>query len=75
MPTCTHQLSGNAEDYQIIHSLSDLNAKTEILQEQDQRLELKLKQLDTEENALKTEMESVQTVLKDNVESTFKTFA
>ena len=63
------------EKTQYEKTLSDLNAKTEILQEQDQRLELKLKQLDTEENALKTEMESVQTVLKDNVESTFKTFA
>lgn len=56
-------------------TLSDLNAKTEILQEQDQKLELKLKQLDTEENALKTEMDSVKEVLKNNVESTFKTFA
>lgn len=56
-------------------TLSDLNAKTEILQEQDQKLELKLKQLDTEENALKTEMDSVKEVLKANVESTFKTFA
>ncbi len=56
-------------------TLADLNAKTELLQEQDQRLELKLKQLDTEENALKTEMDSVKEVLKNNVESTFKTFA
>lgn len=56
-------------------TISDLNAKTEVLQEQDQKLELKLKQLDTEENALKTEMDSVKEVLKNNVESTFKTFA
>ena len=38
-------------------------------------LELELKQLDTEQNAIATEMDAVQKVVEDNVESTFKTFA
>lgn len=55
-------------------TINDLDAKTEIIQKQDQNLELKLKQLDTEENAIKTEMDAVKSVLKDNVEKTFNTF-
>ncbi|HIS74966.1 TPA: hypothetical protein IAA86_08115, partial [Candidatus Galligastranaerophilus intestinavium] len=50
-------------------------ARTEIIQQQDRTLELRLKQLDTEQEALKTEMDAVQEVIQKNVESTFKTFA
>ena len=46
-----------------------------MLQQQDRTLELKLKQLDTEEKALNTELEAVKKVIQTNVESTFKTFA
>ena len=56
-------------------TISDINAQTEIVQQQDQQLELRLQQLDTEQNAIKTEMESVEQVIKDNVEKTFKVFA
>lgn len=56
-------------------SINDINARTEIIQQQDRTLELRLKQLDTEQKALQTEMESVQSVIKKNVETTFKTFA
>ncbi len=38
-------------------------------------LELRLKQLDTEQNALNTELEAVKKVIETNVEATFKTFA
>ena len=55
--------------------IADLNAKTEKIQEQDRTLELRLKQLDTEQNALQTEMEAVKKVISKNVETTFKTFA
>ena len=41
---------------------------------QDKQLELKLKQLDTEENAISTEMDAVKKVISKNVESSFKTF-
>jgi hypothetical protein len=33
-----------------------------------------LKQLDTEENAISTEMDAVKKVISKNVESSFKTF-
>ena len=56
-------------------AISDINAKTEVIQKQDQNLELRLDQLDTEQNAIKTEMESVTKVIENNVEKTFNTFA
>lgn len=55
-------------------NIQDINAKTEAIQEEDRTLELRLKQLDTEQNALQTEMEAVAKVIEKNVESTFKTF-
>ncbi len=55
--------------------IADINAKTENIQQQDKTLELRLKQLDTEQSALQTELEAVTKVIEKNVESTFKTFA
>lgn len=54
--------------------IQEVNAKIEIIQVQDKNLELKLKQLDTEENAISTEMDAVKKVISKNVESSFKTF-
>ena len=54
--------------------IADINAKTEVIQQQDRTLELRLKQLDTEQLALQTEMEAVKKVIQKNVEMTFKTF-
>lgn len=55
-------------------AIQDINAKTKKIQEEDRTLELRLKQLDTEQNALQTEMEAVAKVIDKNVEMTFKTF-
>jgi hypothetical protein len=55
-------------------TVQDINAKTSIIQQEDQQLELRLKQLDTEQNALSTEIDAVSKVVKDNVEKSFKTF-
>ena len=54
--------------------VQELNAQTSIIQRQDKDLELRLKQLDTEQNALATEIDAVAKVVKDNVEKSFKTF-
>ncbi len=56
-------------------TINDINAQTEIIQQQERTLELRLKQLDTEQNALNTELEAVKKVIETNVEATFKTFA
>lgn len=55
--------------------LGRINAETAGVQNQDRTLELKMKQLDTEHNAIINEMESIQKVIKTNVDSSFKTFA
>jgi hypothetical protein len=54
--------------------VNSVNARTSIVQSQDRTLELKLKQLDTEQEALSTELESVKKVIDKNIEQTFKTF-
>ena len=55
-------------------TIADINAQTSIIQQEDRTLELRLKQLDTEQNALSTEIDAVSKVVKDNVEDSFKTF-
>jgi hypothetical protein len=60
--------------YQYDQTIQEVNAKIEVIQVQDKNLELRLKQLDTEHNAIQTEMDAVSKVIEKNVESTFKTF-
>ena len=55
-------------------TIQDINAKTETIQAQDRSLELRLKQLDTEQEALSKEMEAIKDYLNKNIENTFKTF-
>ncbi len=55
-------------------AIQEINAKIEVIQEEDKNLELRLKQLDTEQEAIQTEMDAVQKVIQKNTESTFKTF-
>ena len=51
-----------------------INRKTEKIQTQDKALELKLNQLDTEQKAISTEIDSVTKVIEDTIESVFKTY-
>ena len=44
------------------------------LEKQDKLLQMRLKQLETEHNALQTEMDAVAEVIKKNVETSYKTF-
>lgn len=55
-------------------SLDEINAKLSIVQAQDKSLELKLKNCDTEHNAVQTEIDAVKKVIDKAVESSFKTF-
>ncbi|MFR1503590.1 MAG: hypothetical protein ACLSUS_05750 [Opitutales bacterium] len=56
-------------------AVADINAQTTIIQQQDKTLELHLDQLDTEQQAIQTEMDAVKKVIDKNIEETFKTFA
>ncbi len=51
-----------------------INRKTEKIQTQDKALELKLNQLDTEQKAISTEIDSITKVIEDTIESVFKTY-
>lgn len=62
------------KSYLYQQEMNNINAKTSIVQVQDRELELKLKQLDTEHNAVQTEIDAVQSVCKKNTEDSFKTF-
>ena len=55
-------------------SIEEINAKIEIIQAEDKNLELRLKQLDTEHNAISNEKDAVEKVIEKSVESGFKTF-
>lgn len=55
-------------------NIQEVNAKIEIVQAEDKNLELRLKQLDTEEKAIQAEIDAVSSVIKNNVDKSFKTF-
>lgn len=67
-----NQYNYNKQIYE--KKVQDINARTEQIQTEDRTLELRLKQLDTEQNALQTEMDAVHKVISKNIEQTFKTF-
>lgn len=54
--------------------VNNINAKTSVIQAEDRTLEMRLAQLDTEQQALSTELDSVKKVIDKNIEQTFKTF-
>jgi hypothetical protein len=53
----------------------DINAKTEVIQQEDKRLELKLTRLDNERTQITTEVEALDKVINDNIEASYKTFS
>lgn len=62
------------DKYQYDQTIQEINAKIEIIQAEDKNLELRLKQLDTEQRAISTELDAVSQVIQKNTESSFKTF-
>jgi len=51
-----------------------INAKIETVHEQDRALETTLRNVDTQHNAVQTEIDAVKKVIDKNIELTFKTF-
>ena len=54
---------------------AEYNTIQDRVQAQDKKLELRLDQIETDRNAIQTEMDSVQKVMEDNIDSTFKIFS
>ena len=48
---------------------------TKNLEKKDKMFEMRLEQIQTEENAVETEIDSVKQVISENIENSFKTFA
>lgn len=54
---------------------NSINAKLDIIQGEDKKLELQLENLDSTESAISTELDSVSGVIDKNIEKSFKAFA
>ena len=63
------------ETYLYDQKNKEINAKTEIIQQEDKNLELKLQRLDNERTQITTEIEAVEKVINDNIEGSYKTFS
>ena len=61
--------------YEYDKAQQEINAKTEIIQQEDRNLELKLQRLDNERTQITTEIEAVEKVIQENIESSYKTFS
>ena len=61
-------------NYKYDKAIEEINAKTEIIHQQDRNLELKLTRLDNERKAVDTELDAVKKVIQDNIDKSFKTF-
>ena len=61
--------------YEYDKKQQEINAKTSIIQQEDRNLELKLQRLDNERTQITTEIEAVDKVINDNIESSYKTFS
>ena len=64
----------NAQQLDYENAMEKINKKTQEIHEKDQVLELQLRQLDTEQETIVTELESVKKVIDKNIENVFKTF-
>ena len=63
------------ETYLYDQKNKEINAKTEVIQQEDKNLELKLQRLDNERTQITTEIEAVEKVINDNIEASYKTFS
>ncbi len=61
--------------YEYDKKQQEINAKTEIIQQEDRNLELKLTRLDNERKMIEKETEALDKVIGDNIDKSFKTFS
>lgn len=68
-------LQTKSDEAGIARAQADYEAKSAEIQSKDKKMELNLKQIDTEHSALQTEFDSVKKVIDKNIERSFKTFS
>ena len=75
----SYTTSTNIDDLLYVENNSAAQAEytrdSEKIQQQDKMLEMRLQQVNTEQECVKTEQESVKKVIDENIEKSFKTFA
>ncbi len=69
------QLAIESDTTELAKAEADYNAKTLKINNKEKLLDNDLKALDTEHNALTTEMDSIKSLIGDNVEKTFNLFS
>ena len=69
------QLAIESDTTELAKAEADYNAKTLKINNKEKLLDNDLKSLDTEHNALTTEMDSIKSLIGDNVEKTFNLFS
>ena len=62
------------EQYLYDKEQAEINARTEVIQQQDRNLELKLQRLDNQRKQITTELEALEKVIDENIEKSYKTF-
>lgn len=79
-PITRYSLDGSSDILEVADTSDDAVAQANYetsmtsLQRKDKMLELQLSQLETEHQAIQTEIDSIKDVINKNVESSFKTF-
>lgn len=63
------------EKYQYDKKQQEINAQTEIIQQMDRNLELKLQRLDNEREQITNEVEALDKVISENIQGSYKTFS
>ena len=63
------------KQYEYDKRQAEINAKMEIIQQEDRTLELRLQRLDTERQQITTELDALDKVIKDNIDKSYKTFS
>ncbi|MBE7703347.1 MAG: hypothetical protein E7Z89_04770 [Cyanobacteria bacterium SIG28] len=61
--------------YQYDKKQEEITAQTQVIQQMDRNLELKLTRLDNERTQITTEIEALDKVINDNIEKSYKTFS
>jgi len=72
--TSSSEISEQADNSNTAVVEAKYDADMQAIQTKDKRLDMNIKQLDTEHSALQTEVDSVKKVIEKNIESSFKSF-
>ena len=73
--TANTNMAIESDTTELAKAEADYNAKTSKINRKEKLLDNDLKALDTEHSALNTEMDSIKSLIKDNVDKTFNLFS